>query len=141
METNKVKSPVFGSKIKMDSNGKLIVPDNPIIPFIEGDGIGADIWKASVNVFNAAVEKAYNGTRKVDWLEIYAGDKANDMYGPNTWLPSETLDLISEYLVAIKGPLTTPIGGGIRSINVALRQKLDLYVCLRPVRWLSLIHI
>ena len=84
METNKVKSPVFGSKIKMDSNGKLIVPDNPIIPFIEGDGIGADIWKASVNVFNAAVEKAYNGTRKVDWLEIYAGDKANDMYGPNT---------------------------------------------------------
>tara|TARA_B000000532_G_scaffold58104_1_gene45453 strand:+ start:7576 stop:8883 length:1308 start_codon:yes stop_codon:yes gene_type:complete len=137
METNKVKSPVFGSKIKMDSNGKLIVPDNPIIPFIEGDGIGADIWKASVNVFNAAVEKAYNGTRKVDWLEIYAGDKANDMYGPNTWLPSETLDLISEYLVAIKGPLTTPIGGGIRSINVALRQKLDLYVCLRPVRWFN----
>ena len=136
METNKVKSPVFGSKIKMDSNGKLIVPDNPIIPFIEGDGIGADIWKASVNVFNAAVEKAYNGTRKVDWLEIYAGDKANDMYGPNT-LPSETLDLISEYLVAIKGPLTTPIGGGIRSINVALRQKLDLYVCLRPVRWFN----
>ncbi len=137
MKTNKVKSPVFGSKIKMDSNGKLIVPDNPIIPFIEGDGIGADIWKASVNVFNAAVEKAYNGTRKVDWLEIYAGDKANDMYGPNTWLPSETLDLISEYLVAIKGPLTTPIGGGIRSINVALRQKLDLYVCLRPVRWFN----
>ncbi|MAV92780.1 MAG: isocitrate dehydrogenase (NADP(+)) [Candidatus Marinimicrobia bacterium] len=137
MDTNKVKSPVFGSKIKMDSNGKLIVPDNPIIPFIEGDGIGSDIWKTSVNVFNAAIEKAYSGNRKVDWLEIYAGDKANDMYGPNTWLPSETLDLISEYLVAIKGPLTTPIGGGIRSINVALRQKLDLYVCLRPVRWFN----
>ena len=137
MNINKVKSPVFGSKLTIDNNGKLLVPDNPIIPFIEGDGIGADIWKSSVNVFNAAVKKAYGDNRKVDWLEIYAGDKANDVYGPNTWLPDETLSLINEYLVAIKGPLTTPIGGGIRSINVALRQKLDLYVCLRPVRWFN----
>ena len=137
MNINKVKSPVFGSKLTIDEDGKLLVPDNPIIPFIEGDGIGADIWKSSVNVFNAAVKKAYGDNRKIDWLEIYAGDKANDVYGPNTWLPDETLDLINEYLVAIKGPLTTPIGGGIRSINVALRQKLDLYVCLRPVRWFN----
>ena len=137
MNINKVKSPVFGSKLTIDNNGKLLVPDNPIIPFIEGDGIGADIWKSSVNVFNAAIKKAYGDNRKVDWLEIYAGDKANDVYGPNTWLPDETLSLINEYLVAIKGPLTTPIGGGIRSINVALRQKLDLYVCLRPVRWFN----
>ncbi len=137
MKINKVKNPVFGSKITLDDNGKLLVPDNPIIPFIEGDGIGADIWSASVNVFNAAVKKAYGDNRSVDWLEIYAGDKANDVYGPNTWLPDETLDFINEYLVAIKGPLTTPIGGGIRSINVALRQKLDLYVCLRPVRWFN----
>jgi len=137
MNINKVKSPVFGSKLTIDENGKLLVPDNPIIPFIEGDGIGADIWKSSVNVFNAAIKKAYGDNRKVDWLEIYAGDKANDVYGPNTWLPDETLDIINEYLVAIKGPLTTPIGGGIRSINVALRQKLDLYVCLRPVRWFN----
>tara|TARA_B110001454_G_scaffold206333_1_gene216679 strand:+ start:9504 stop:10805 length:1302 start_codon:yes stop_codon:yes gene_type:complete len=134
---NKVKSPIFGSKITMTDNGNLLVPDNPVIPFIEGDGIGADIWKASVNVFNAAVKKTYGDSRAVDWLEIYAGEKANDIYGPNTWLPNETLDIINEYLVAIKGPLTTPIGGGIRSINVALRQKLDLYVCLRPVRWFS----
>tara|TARA_B110000263_G_scaffold47297_1_gene39272 strand:- start:2035 stop:3336 length:1302 start_codon:yes stop_codon:yes gene_type:complete len=134
---NKVKSPIFGSKITMTNNGNLLVPDNPVIPFIEGDGIGADIWKASVNVFNAAVKKTYGDSRAVDWLEIYAGEKANDIYGPNTWLPNETLDIINEYLVAIKGPLTTPIGGGISSINVALRQKLDLYVCLRPVRWFS----
>ena len=137
MNMNKVKSPIFGSKITMTNNGNLLVPDNPVIPFIEGDGIGADIWKASVNVFNAAVKKTYGDSRAVDWLEIYAGEKANDIYGPNTWLPNETLDIINEYLVAIKGPLTTPIGGGIRSINVALRQKLDLYVCLRPVRWFS----
>ncbi|MAZ61596.1 MAG: isocitrate dehydrogenase (NADP(+)) [Candidatus Marinimicrobia bacterium] len=137
MSIKNVKSPEFGSKIKMHSNGKLLVPDNPIIPFIEGDGIGSDIWKTSVKVFNAAVKKAYGNNKAVDWLEIYAGDKANDVYGPNTWLPNETLELINEYLVAIKGPLTTPIGGGIRSINVALRQKLDLYVCLRPVRWFN----
>ena len=137
MSIKNVKSPEFGSKIKMDNNGKLLVPDNPIIPFIEGDGIGSDIWKTSVKVFDAAIKKAYGNNKAVDWLEIYAGDKANDVYGPNTWLPNETLELINEYLVAIKGPLTTPIGGGIRSINVALRQKLDLYVCLRPVRWFN----
>ena len=133
---NKVIIPQSGKKILMD-NTKLIVPNNPIIPFIEGDGIGADIWKASVRVFDAAVKKAYNNQKKISWMEIYAGEKANEVYGLNTWLPQETLDIIDEYLVAIKGPLTTPIGGGIRSINVALRQKLDLYVCLRPVKWYS----
>ena len=128
--------PQNGSKITMGKN-KLNVPDNPIIPFIEGDGTGVDIWNASQKVLDAAVEKAYNGKRKIEWMEVYAGEKANDVYGPNTWLPEETLDRINEYLVAIKGPLTTPVGGGIRSINVALRQKLDLYVCLRPVRWFN----
>ncbi len=121
-----------GSKIQMD-NGKLLVPDNPVIPFIEGDGIGPDIWKASVRVFDAAVEKAYQGKRKIDWLEVYAGEKAFDKF--NNWLPDETVEKCREYLVSIKGPLTTPIGGGMRSLNVALRQLLDLYVCLRPVRW------
>ena len=121
-----------GSKIQMD-NGKLLVPDNPVIPFIEGDGIGPDIWKASVRVFNSAVEKAYSGERKIDWLEVYAGEKAFNKF--NNWLPDETIEQCREYLVSIKGPLTTPIGGGMRSLNVALRQLLDLYVCLRPVRW------
>ena len=115
------------------SNGKLNVPNQPIIPFIEGDGIGPDIWAASVRVFDAAVEKAYNGERKIDWLEVLAGQKAFDTTGE--WLPQATLDAISQHLVAIKGPLTTPVGGGIRSLNVALRQKLDLYACVRPVRW------
>ena len=121
-----------GSKIQMD-NGKLLVPDNPVIPFIEGDGIGPDIWKTSVRVFDAAVEKAYSGERKIDWLEVYAGEKAFNKF--NNWLPDETIEQCREYLVSIKGPLTTPIGGGMRSLNVALRQLLDLYVCLRPVRW------
>ena len=121
-----------GSKIQMD-NGKLLVPDYPVIPFIEGDGIGSDIWKASVRVFDAAVEKAYSGERKIDWLEVYAGEKAFNKF--NNWLPDETIEQCREYLVSIKGPLTTPIGGGMRSLNVALRQLLDLYVCLRPVRW------
>ena len=111
----------------------LKVPDNPIIPFIEGDGIGPDIWAAAVRVFDAAVEKAYNGKRKIAWKEVFAGEKSYKKNGE--WLPQQTLDLIREYFVAIKGPLTTPIGGGIRSLNVALRQKLDLYVCLRPVRY------
>ena len=131
---SKVNIPVSGSKIKM-KNKKISVPDNPIIPFIEGDGTGPDIWKASKNVLDAAVKKAYKGNRKIEWMEVYAGEKANDVYGLNTWLPEETLDMINEYIVAIKGPLTTPVGGGIRSINVALRQKLDLFTCLRPVRW------
>ena len=121
-----------GSKIRMD-NGKLQVPNDPIIPFIEGDGIGPDIWKASVRVFDAAVEKAYQGERKINWLEVYAGEKAFNKF--NNWLPDDTIEKCREYLVSIKGPLTTPIGGGMRSLNVALRQLLDLYVCLRPVRW------
>lgn len=115
------------------SNGVLNVPDNPVIPFIEGDGTGRDIWAASVRVFDAAVEKAYNNSKKIEWKEVLAGEKAFNQTG--SWLPDETLDAFREYLVGIKGPLTTPIGGGIRSLNVALRQILDLYVCLRPVRW------
>lgn len=121
-----------GKKIIL-SQGKLIVPDNLIIPFIEGDGTGRDIWAASVKVFNAAIEKIYKGKRRINWLEIYAGEKSYNINGE--WLPQKTLDIIKEYCVAIKGPLTTPVGGGIRSINVALRQELDLYVCLRPVRY------
>ncbi len=121
-----------GSKVTIN-NGILNVPDDPIIPFIEGDGIGPDIWAASERVFDAAVEKAYGGKRKIHWKEVLAGQKAFDQTGE--WLPQETLDAIEEYLVAIKGPLTTPVGGGIRSLNVALRQKLDLYACVRPVRY------
>jgi isocitrate dehydrogenase len=124
--------PKEGSKITI-SNGVLTVPDNPIIPFIEGDGIGPDVFRASVRVLDAAVEKAYAGKRKIYWMEVLAGEKANAQMG--SWLPDETLNACRQYLVAIKGPLTTPIGGGIRSLNVALRQILDLYVCLRPVRW------
>lgn len=119
-------------KIKIE-NGKLIVPNNPILPFIEGDGIGPDIWRAAVRVFDAAVEKSYAGERKIEWLEVLAGEKAFNKTG--SWLPQDTLDTFKEYLVGIKGPLTTPIGGGIRSLNVALRQELDLYVCQRPVRY------
>lgn len=121
-----------GQKIQF-SSGKLNVPDNPIIPFIEGDGTGPDIWAASSRVLDAAVEKTYNGTKKIHWKEIFAGEKAFNKTGE--WLPNETLEVIKEHYVAIKGPLTTPVGGGIRSLNVALRQILDLYVCLRPVRW------
>jgi isocitrate dehydrogenase len=124
--------PPNGSPITMQ-NGKLVVPDNPIIPFIEGDGTGPDIWRATVRVLDAAVASAYAGQRKIHWLEIYAGGKANQLF--NTWLPDETVAACRDYLVSIKGPLTTPIGGGIRSLNVALRQLLDMYVCLRPVRW------
>jgi isocitrate dehydrogenase len=133
MSYDKIVVPSDGSKITKDATGKLHVPSNPILPFIEGDGIGPDITAAALTVWNAAVEKAYDGERKVSWMEIYTGEKAFNMYGE--WLPEETLEAIKEYLVAIKGPLTTPIGGGIRSLNVALRQKLDLYVCQRPVRW------
>jgi isocitrate dehydrogenase len=127
--------PSDGQPITIDAAGRLQVPDSPIIPFIEGDGTGPDIWKASVRVFDAAVEKAYGGKKKIAWMEIYAGEKANEVYGPNTWLPEETNDVIREFKVAIKGPLTTPVGGGIRSINVALRQIHDLYACVRPVRY------
>jgi isocitrate dehydrogenase len=117
------------------TNNKLQVPDQPIIPFIEGDGTGPDIWRASQHVFEAAVKKAYGDKKKIFWFEVYAGEKANKVYGPNTWLHDDTLEAIKAHIVAIKGPLTTPVGGGIRSINVALRQMLDLYVCLRPVRY------
>ena len=125
-----------GEKILMEED-QLVVPNKPIIPFIEGDGTGPDIWNASKIVLDAAIEKAYNGEKKISWLEVYAGDKSNEVYGENTWLPDETIEKINKYKIAIKGPLTTPIGGGIRSINVALRQKLDLYVCLRPVKWFN----
>ena len=123
-----------GSKVKIE-NGKLVVPNDPIIPFIEGDGTGPDIWAASVRVIDAAVEKAYGGTRKIVWTEVLAGEKAFNQTGD--WLPEQTLEKIDEYMIAIKGPLTTPVGGGIRSLNVALRQKLDLYACVRPVRYFN----
>jgi isocitrate dehydrogenase len=127
-----VTPPAAGAKITI-RDGKLLVPDNPIIPFIEGDGTGPDIWRASVRVMDAAVRKAYGGRRKLHWMEVFAGEKANRQF--NSWLPDETVTACRDYLVSIKGPLTTPVGGGIRSLNVALRQLLDLYVCLRPVRW------
>src|SRR5512147_2431709 len=132
MPDTHVKVPVEGAKITI-KDGKLQVPDRPILPFIEGDGTGPDIWRASVRVFDAAVAKAYGGRRKIAWMEVYAGEKAFKQEA--SWLPDETVEAFREFLVGIKGPLTTPIGGGIRSLNVALRQMLDLYVCLRPVRW------
>jgi isocitrate dehydrogenase len=137
MATSQLKKPAAGEKVRIEKE-RLIVPDQPIIPFIEGDGTGPDIWRASQIVFDAAVEKAYQGKRKIQWLEVYAGEKARTVYGndcPPNFLPNETLETIKEYLVAIKGPLTTPVGKGIRSLNVTLRQELDLYVCLRPVRY------
>ncbi|MBM4197606.1 MAG: NADP-dependent isocitrate dehydrogenase [Gammaproteobacteria bacterium] len=132
MAEPKITPPPGGAKISIQ-NGKLKVPDQPIIPFIEGDGTGPDIWRASVRVLDAAVAKAYGGKKKIHWVEVYAGQKSFDQF--NTWLPDASVEACREYLVSIKGPLTTPIGGGIRSLNVALRQLLDLYVCLRPVRW------
>jgi isocitrate dehydrogenase len=128
--------PSAGQKIRIQ-NGKLNVPDKPIIPFIEGDGTGPDIWRASQRVLDSAVAKAYGETKKIVWFEVFAGEKANEVYGPNTWLPDDTIEAFKEYLVGIKGPLTTPIGGGIRSINVSLRQMLDLYVCLRPIQYFN----
>src|SRR6266403_1417175 len=127
-----VQVPAGGEKITI-SNGTLHVPDQPVIPFIEGDGTGRDIWRASVRVFDAAVRKAYGGARSIAWMEVYAGEKSFTKFG--SWLPDDTVAAFREYYVGIKGPLTTPVGGGIRSLNVALRQLLDLYVCLRPVRW------
>lgn len=129
-----IQIPANGSPITL-THGKLNVPDQPVVPFIEGDGIGPDIWKSAVRVLDAAVEKAYQGQKKIAWMEVFAGEKANKIYGEGTWLPKETVDAFREYLVGIKGPLTTPIGGGIRSLNVALRQDLDLFVCLRPVKY------
>jgi len=124
-----------GEKITVNQDFSLNVPDQPIIPFIEGDGTGADITPVMLKVVDAAVEKAYGDKRKINWMEIFAGEKATRIYGPDVWLPDETLDAVKEYVLSIKGPLTTPVGGGIRSLNVALRQQLDLYVCLRPIRY------
>jgi len=137
MAFDKIEVPDWGEKITMGEDGRLNVPDRPIVAFIEGDGTGPDIWAASKRMLDAAVEKAYGGKRKIAWMEVFAGEKAWNMYGQTdeAWLPQETLDAFSEYLVGLKGPLTTPVGGGITSLNVALRQKLDLYVCLRPVRY------
>ena len=135
MSYENIHVPAEGERITMDATGELKVPDHPILPFIEGDGTGADLTRAAMIVWDAAVQKAYGGQRKISWMEVYAGEKANEVYGEPIWLPDETLTAIREFLVAIKGPLTTPVGGGIRSLNVALRQMLDLYVCQRPVRW------
>ncbi|MDY6337657.1 MAG: NADP-dependent isocitrate dehydrogenase [Succinivibrionaceae bacterium] len=132
---SKVTIPADGQKITMNADGSINVPAKPIITYIEGDGIGSDITPAMIRVVDAAVEKAYGGEKKISWMEVYAGEKATKVYDKDTWLPQETLDYIKEYVVSIKGPLTTPIGGGIRSLNVALRQQLDLYICERPVRW------
>ncbi|WP_440876753.1 NADP-dependent isocitrate dehydrogenase [Thalassotalea sp. PLHSN55] len=134
--TSKVNVPSEGQKITI-VNGRLSVPNNPIIPFIEGDGIGVDVTPPMINVVNAAVNKAYGSERKIHWMEVYAGEKATATYDSETWLPDETLDMFKEYKVGIKGPLTTPVGGGMRSLNVALRQLLDLYVCQRPVQWFT----
>ncbi|WP_077047848.1 NADP-dependent isocitrate dehydrogenase [Pseudomonas sp. KK4] len=135
MGYKKIQVPAVGAKITVNADHSLNVPDNPIIPFIEGDGIGVDVSPVMIKVVDAAVEKAYGGKRKISWMEVYAGEKATQVYDQDTWLPQETLDAVKDYVVSIKGPLTTPVGGGIRSLNVALRQQLDLYVCLRPVVW------
>ena len=136
MSYKHVKIPEVGSKITVNDDLSLNVPDDPIIPFIEGDGIGIDISPVMIKVIDAAVEKAYSGQKKISWMEVYCGEKAAELY-EGDWFPSETLDAVKEYAVSIKGPLTTPVGGGFRSLNVALRQELDLFVCQRPVRWFS----
>ncbi|HEY6612250.1 MAG TPA: NADP-dependent isocitrate dehydrogenase [Pseudomonas sp.] len=135
MGYQKIQVPAGGDKITVNADMSLKVPNNPVIPFIEGDGIGVDVSPVMIKVVDAAVRKAYGGERKIAWMEVYAGEKATQVYDQDTWLPQETLDAVRDYVVSIKGPLTTPVGGGIRSLNVALRQQLDLYVCLRPVRW------
>lgn len=135
MAYDKIVVPVEGEKITVDAKGVLQVPHNPIIPYIEGDGIGVDITPVMIKVLDAAVAKAYGGERQIIWMEVYAGEKSTRIYGSDIWLPEETLEVVKDYVVSIKGPLTTPVGGGIRSLNVALRQLLDLYVCLRPVRY------
>jgi isocitrate dehydrogenase len=132
-----IKVPSGGEKIRVNKDFSLSMPDNPIIPYIEGDGTGVDITPVMLKVVDAAVKKSYGGRKKIVWMEMYAGEKSTRIYGENVWLPDETLEASKEYVVSIKGPLTTPVGGGIRSINVALRQELDLYVCLRPVRWFT----
>ena len=134
MSYKKIKIPKKGSKISY-KDGKIIVPDNPIVPFIEGDGIGVDITPPMINVVNEAVKIAYNGNKKIEWMEVFCGEKATKIYSKDTWMPDETIEALKEFAVSIKGPLTTPVGGGIRSLNVSLRQLLDLYVCLRPIRY------
>ena len=134
MTYKNIKIPKKGSKVSF-KDGKLLVPDNPIIPYIEGDGIGVDITPPMISVVNEAVKIAYNGKRKIEWMEVYCGEKATQVYDKDTWLPEETIEALKEYVISIKGPLTTPVGGGIRSLNVSLRQMLDLYVCLRPIRY------
>ena len=135
MSYQHIKVPASGQKITVNADFSLTVPDEPVIPYIEGDGTGADITPVMLKVVDAAVEKAYGGKRKIHWMEVYAGEKSTKIYGPDVWLPEETLEAVKDYVVSIKGPLTTPVGGGIRSLNVALRQQLDLYVCLRPVQY------
>ncbi|MCQ4324843.1 isocitrate dehydrogenase (NADP(+)) [Stutzerimonas stutzeri] len=137
MGYQKIQVPASGDKITVNADNTLNVPDNPIIPYIEGDGIGVDISPVMIKVVDAAVQKAYGGARKIAWMEVFAGEKATQVYDQDTWLPKETLEAVRDYVVSIKGPLTTPVGGGIRSLNVALRQELDLYVCQRPVRWFT----
>ena len=137
MTFEKIHTPAQGKAITVNANLQLNVPDYPIIPFIEGDGIGVDVTPAMINVVDAAVKKAYQDRKKIEWMEIYAGEKATKVYGADQWLPKETLDAIKQFVVAIKGPLSTPVGGGIRSLNVAIRQELDLYTCLRPVRYFT----
>lgn len=135
--TSKISAPKKGEKISINADNSLSVPDHPIIPFIEGDGIGVDITPPMIKVVDAAVEKAYGGKRAISWMEVYAGEKATKVYGDNEWLPDETMQAVKDYVISIKGPLTTPVGGGIRSLNVTLRQELDLYVCLRPVQYFT----
>jgi len=135
MSFDKLETPTEGTVVQKNADGSLVVGNDPIIPFIEGDGIGIDITPAMKHVVNSAVEKAYNGEKKINWFEVYAGEKALEVYGNNDWLPQDTLDAFEKYLVGIKGPLTTPVGGGIRSLNVAIRQKLDLFACVRPVKY------
>ena len=132
-----IQVPAVGSKITVNADLSLHVPDQPIIPYIEGDGTGVDITPVMLKVVDAAVAKAYAGKRKIHWMEVFAGEKSTNVYGPDVWLPEETLHAIRDFVVSIKGPLTTPVGGGIRSLNVALRQELDLYVCLRPIQYFT----
>ena len=137
MAYQNIKIPETGSKITLNNDGSLNVPNDPIIPYIEGDGIGIDITPAMLNVVDSAVAKSYGGEKKISWMEVYCGEKSTEVYGDDVWLPDETIEALKEYVVSIKGPLTTPVGGGIRSLNVSLRQILDLYVCLRPIRYFS----
>jgi len=137
MAYQNIKIPETGSKITLNDDGSLNVPNDPIIPYIEGDGIGIDITPAMLNVVDSAVAKSYGGEKKISWMEVYCGEKSTEVYGDDVWLPDETIEALREYVVSIKGPLTTPVGGGIRSLNVSLRQILDLYVCLRPIRYFS----